>query len=682
MEANISNSVPQWTFDKVPPGTTERNSVSGEFFTQATHLESIVRESIQNSLDAQVDKTKPVEVRIYFSGEADKLPAVDFLEYWKGGEERFNHPNNGLIPPIPSKEEDCLFLVVEDFNTTGLTGVVDEKPYKEIASNRNEWNYYNYFFRENGSTKFGSNALGSWGAGKCVFQRASRLKASFAYSVRDGFEPRKFLVGKATLNHHQDENRVTWAPDGWFGVMADEDPSRPDKMLKLPIVDEAYLSRFKERFYLQRDDEPGTSIVIPYVRFAALNEATFNEANLIKAVLENFLIAIQNDQLLVRVKVGKDSVETKISRETFQQFKNFLPTPDSSSAHVTPAHLELAVHAQTGKCKEFELKKPETNSYKFSLTMFEDEQLESLKNAYYENIPILLKVPVVVHQKQENGVLEKEAMFRVAIQHTNLSKKIAPAFYRVGLLIKDATKTKHNSCISVVMIERDALADFLVAAEEPSHTKWSSGTDRVDKGYNHGKNLITFVTGVIAKILDAIDSCNKEAAWDPLSGIFNIPKPMSAKKKPDSGSLTGSTGGDDAGGVPPTEPKGNLIDFQEINNDSAHGFKVVSGSRLLTLDSNKFPMKIRFKVGYDTFSGISWSPNDFILGKHIKFKNQRGIIKVTFSENSVLITVNKQQPFSFEMVGFDANRDVIVDGRNHEYNNGDNSQEASDGISI
>ena len=43
---------PSWSFKKVLPGEMERNPVSEEFFTNGTRLEAVIRESLQNSLDA------------------------------------------------------------------------------------------------------------------------------------------------------------------------------------------------------------------------------------------------------------------------------------------------------------------------------------------------------------------------------------------------------------------------------------------------------------------------------------------------------------------------------------------------------------------------------------------------------------------------------------------------------
>lgn len=96
---------PSWSFDEVPPGTMERNPVSEEFFTNGTRLEAVIRESLQNSLDATDGGGEPVRVRIYFSSDEGKLPAEKMQRYFTGGEKRFTDPKNGLVAPSQTLSE-------------------------------------------------------------------------------------------------------------------------------------------------------------------------------------------------------------------------------------------------------------------------------------------------------------------------------------------------------------------------------------------------------------------------------------------------------------------------------------------------------------------------------------------------------------------------------------------------
>lgn len=683
---------PKWTFEQVPPGVVERNPVSEEFFANDTRLESVIRESIQNSLDARADVNQPVEVRIYFSGDKDKLSASRFEKYWNEGEGRFNDSDNGLTRPIPSKKDDCTFLVIEDFNTTGLTGPTDEKPRIEKPEYRNDWNYYNYFFRENGSTKTDGSTLGSWGSGKCVFQRASRLKVSFAYSIRNGYMPQKFLVGKATLKNNQDENGVTWSPDGWFGLLAEYDSQRPNKMLKCPIVDEKFLSTFCEDFNLVRKEECGTSIVIPYVHLVKKGEksgAEFNQHNLIRSVLRNFLVALYKDDLVVKIKVGKEGHETTISKATFQEFASFLPSVEDKDAVVTSLHQSLIIETLSESLPEgqiFTLKMSDP-TFKWTKDLFEDEQLEKMQRILHARKLCCVKVPVSVFKKVEgtDEIIKEQACFRVAIKRMELKKSLSPVFFRAGLLIDAASNVKLNAYIAAVIIENDALAKLLVAAEPPSHNKWNYDSDRVVKGYDKPRSHIQYVTTAVKNILDIIASSNREANWDPLSSIFGISKP---KGKDPSG--TGTTepetpppsGEDDPEDPPTLEEKGRIISISEINNATDTGLRIFSDKGLEKRADYEFPLKTTFVVGYDTLRGLSWSPNDFDFSTGsggVKIKLESGNVEIFACGNKVTLTIKDKTPFVFSLTGFDKNRDLNVDKLRTVANK---QEEVDDGISI
>ena len=209
---------PCWIEKIYAPDDTQRDSVSGEFFKN-TRLESVVREAIQNSLDARDGVSGTSVVRIYYSGTSAAVSGADYAAAFRGGiiDLHYAHKKSGL-EDVPTVAEPCVYLTIEDFNTTGLTGDVTRRPTdEELESDRIKGNYYNYFFRENRSDKNGAGALGSWGAGKIMFMKASRLRTAFTLSVRDDAAHPRFLAGRSVLMSHS-VGDDTYAPDYWFGV--------------------------------------------------------------------------------------------------------------------------------------------------------------------------------------------------------------------------------------------------------------------------------------------------------------------------------------------------------------------------------------------------------------------------------------------------------------------------------
>ena len=675
--------MPNWSFDMVPPGTMERNPVSEEFFANGTRLEAVIRESLQNSLDATDGGNEPVEVRIYFSDEAKQLPHDRLKPYFPDGApgtERFTDSRNGLVSPQKVMGEACRFLVIEDFHTTGLTGKIDERPNEEDLAHRNDWNYYNYFFRENGSTKLGAGTLGSWGAGKCVFQRASRLKCSFTYSVRnDQYQPQAFVVGKATLKYHTDDNHVTWAPDGWFGEMVQQ--TDPLKMQKLPITDSRFIDTFKTDFNIKREDnQPGTSIVIPYITLSQgdENEGAFNQQNLVNAVLRNFLVAIVENKLKVTLQVGNDPEvvidQTRVGTDLF------LPDPGRGAGNVTNLHQKLIL-TDFSATQEVRLASPGDDPV-WNRTMFEDEQLRAMRKLLQENNPCKITVPIPIRKKKPDGSVEiTNGDFIILLKKQNLRYSLPPAFYRVGLLIDAVSTTKLNNYIAVVLIQPGLLADLLVAAEPPSHSKWNYDTDRVAKEYDRPRKHISFVSYAVRDILDTIATFDQERNYDPLRDVFGIKKDSSELHDTDGNEAVNVNGEGGNRPVPKLPPKGRIVEISGITG----GIQVTPGSSLST---TSVPLTATFFVGYDTFRGLDWTPNDFDLENGsggVRLSVEEGNVKAEGKENKIILTINDRNPFRVTVKGFDSNRDIIATKVRYDHKSNDDPEkekEVEDGVSI
>ncbi len=168
---------PRWYFNQPKPGDTNREPIGGEFFaTDAIRnpAEALVRESIQNSLDAGRNG-ETVRVRFFLSDEQCQLLPEKTVPYLEEGWPHFQAERNGL-KDAPQQKDACRFLVIEDFGTTGLIGNVEQwQPFAEIK------NPFYYFFRAEGQSGKGELDRGRWGIGKTVFPRSSRM---FGLTVR------------------------------------------------------------------------------------------------------------------------------------------------------------------------------------------------------------------------------------------------------------------------------------------------------------------------------------------------------------------------------------------------------------------------------------------------------------------------------------------------------------------
>jgi hypothetical protein len=238
------------------PTDPVRNPIAGEFFsTEAVGdvTQALVREGIQNTLDARrrlsEEKREPAHIRIFLSECSGALPAARarqwFTELWP----HVLAPGNGLRDQ-PHADESCPFLVFEDFGTTGLTG--DPAEHQVIDGIQN---HFLNFFRAEGHSDKGEQDVGSWGVGKTVFPRASRISSFFGLTVRSD-DGSRLLLGRSILKFHR-VNDQSFKSDGYFGTR------RGDGFM-LAREEPVVLDEFREDFGVKRTDQPGLSIVVPW----------------------------------------------------------------------------------------------------------------------------------------------------------------------------------------------------------------------------------------------------------------------------------------------------------------------------------------------------------------------------------------------------------------------------------
>ncbi|GAP53449.1 conserved hypothetical protein [Arthrobacter sp. Hiyo6] len=179
----MSNAVafPHWRFVEHHPEAKSRDPLQSELLNQESFrpADALVRESIQNSLDAKLPNVDKVRVRIYVSGAAGALSKDEAAPYFKGFWPHVQECEDGGQVASNLAEGACRFVVIEDFGTIGLTGDPAATRVPEGASN----NYY-YFLRAEGISQKQSSSLGRWGVGKYVFPKSSGVNAFLAYTKR------------------------------------------------------------------------------------------------------------------------------------------------------------------------------------------------------------------------------------------------------------------------------------------------------------------------------------------------------------------------------------------------------------------------------------------------------------------------------------------------------------------
>jgi len=247
---------PIWKFRKTVQGEMNSDPVEGEFFS-TEHLESLadalVRESIQNSLDASLDTMCEVVFRL----AAPKHEITAGCKYFAGLLAHLATLHGGLSR-VPEEGQHLGFLSVEDFGTRGLEGDVSmDDDLDEPVGMKND---FYYFWRNVGRSRKSEGDRGRWGLGKTVFQASSRINSFWGLAVRSS-DSVPLLMGQAVLKTHK-VGGVKHYPYGWFGQYGDEGGGAAD--FAIPVTDTGYIAEFAEAFGLERGGRSGLSVVIPF----------------------------------------------------------------------------------------------------------------------------------------------------------------------------------------------------------------------------------------------------------------------------------------------------------------------------------------------------------------------------------------------------------------------------------
>jgi len=267
----------EWQFREMSRGEMNTDPVEGEFFTPSKLADSVVRESIQNSLDARAGND-PVVVRFFISGDEHALSPSVAKHYFEGLRP---HLDSLAVAGLPSENEPLRYFVVEDFGTRGLCGDPHQEDDTDPSGPRND---FFYFWRNIGRSSKRETELGRWGLGKTVFPASSRINTFFGLTVRHD-DHRRFLMGQSVLKIHRIRHH-RYCPYGFCATF--------ERGLPLPLEDPGVLNRFCEDFGLKRKNEPGLSIVIPYAR-----EEEIQMEDVDRSVITQYFYPILSQDLVI-----------------------------------------------------------------------------------------------------------------------------------------------------------------------------------------------------------------------------------------------------------------------------------------------------------------------------------------------------------------------------------------------
>jgi len=594
-----------WRFRTIEPGEPERNPRESEFFRLTEPDEAVIREFVQNSLDARRQETAVVRV---YSGSAEWHEVYPFLETLE--------PHlKGCGLSLPSKEK-VGFLTLEDYGTTGLDG--------EIT--RSDSNFYNFWWREGISAKAGVSG-GRWGLGKTTFHLASKIKAFWGLTIREN-DTRSLLMGKSLLKSHQLNSEIF----GYAGYYCG------DRFT--PVDDINTIMKFKEMFHIRRINEPGLSIVIPF----PLDYISYDGMK--RSLLAHYFYAILAGK--IKVEIGRsDSNELIINKDNLIQHVNSLSWKGTNWENVDLESLmKFVVSAieNRDRCVSINIAipaDPEINEDSFP-------ELESLRQRFRMGDNCHFKIPLEIHTANDSAGLK--TFINLHLQKLPLIDSCQEFFVRSGILISDIRTLGRRPIFSLLEVEDEPVARFLGDSETPAHTNWNERTEGFKEKYENGVRLLRFIKKSALKIVTMLDEPPVERQAEYLRDIFSI-----ALNKKVKGNGQNKSGEVKCVGeiLPGKEP---LFDIRLIHS----GFIVSLNSKK---ENISFPVTAIIKVAYDSRRGNPFSQYekfDFDVSKDpIKIKCRDCDLR-NYRENIIEIDI-KERGFMLSVVGFDSDRDLVID---------------------
>jgi len=645
----------EWHFRKMRPSEQNRDPTEGEHFRGDEPVASIVRETIQNSLDAKADAERPVRIVFHIVGKEAALDPKS-SSYWL----------EGLRPHLEAREntdsslldEPMTYIAIEDFGTRGLEGDPMAAGSDELCE-KGPHDFY-YFWRNVGITGKHAGEKGSWGLGKSVLPETSKIGCFLGWTYRRQ-NPNHLLMGQSVfkIHHVASENsqkRTKHDATGFWGkncVRPDDDD------FIVPIMEQDFIEKFKNHFSLLRgvldqgDSHAGLSLVIPFPRDELIEKDV--ETQFVRNIVEHYAYPILRDRLIVDIR--RQSRVRRLDPENLLKIVNQLKRRGHHDLHrfvqlvtkvVDPGVSTLEM-VNPGFLSERSLKKQKNDWEKLE---FPEEEMNRLRKLYHSGIPVGFQIPVLIKPRSGSPVI---SFCKVYIQRWEGSDCEYLRFIREGLSIPGVRAQLARDNIAMVTIEDSPLANLLRDAENPAHTNWLPKARRLEANYSGGRPVIDFLRNAPSILQRKLMDTGQEKDYNSLARFF----PMSGSGPTRAKKSTGEESGSDTGASLPE----SLTEKQKPFKLKPYkdGFKLTR--------NQKQPNKMRFltlTVAFDCASGDpfqAWEAFDFdFKGTMIQFEISGGRI-LDSKQNQLEIEVTKDR-FRFSATGFarggSAIRDLVV----------------------
>lgn len=521
---------PTWYFREMADDEITLEAIQSEFFNQSDLAERLVREALQNSLDAR-EGQQTIHVRFAFSGQRHALSVDDAQPYLRDLHPHLDcldpvnvddDPTSGAYTPSRVVEESMRFLTIEDFGTTGLVGEIGDNP-DEVEGN-NFWG----FFRSIGISPKGEDDAGSWGLGKWVFPDASLIR-SFIALTRRPEESRDLLMGMSIVKTHQAPSGVRYPYYGHF--VAD-----PDGPIQMPVDSSddprGFVRTFQQDFLLERDNRPGLSVVILHPN------PVLTPASIARAVITQYFYPIVRGRLEVEITAPGSDTRMITASTIDDELTRIARSGDVDSidrAEESPESLRgLVGLAKWGESLDIDRHYIEVDlpTSKNVDTFLSDHELADLRKRFmdHERLAFYLRLSV-----RRRGGQPTPTHCRVFIERDDSLAAGHDYFVRGDLHVPYMDHLTYASIKARALMlvpQNNELGHMLRDAEGPAHTSWEKHESRLKANWIGGGARVSEVRQSPLRLIQALGVTKPERERALLADLFPASDPEPPSREP------------------------------------------------------------------------------------------------------------------------------------------------------
>lgn len=601
----------KWFFRDITDDPSEKELTQQDQFNndEVGLAEALVRETIQNSTDARRDPAVPVRVTFRIVEASGDAAAV------------FGHVLGGLSShldacqiEVPDQASSSRFLVIEDFETSGLTGAVNIKDDGQFCG----------FWRRFGRSNKNASQGGRWGLGKLVFPSASSIRMLIGLTRRAG-DPAAYLMGQAILrNHaialHEFDSVGFWA-----------DPNGGPK--GLPTSDPHLSKAFAQVTGLKRGNEPGLSLVVPFLL------SDIEPQHLVSAALRNYYYPILARGLSVTVD------DIAIDADTFDA--------------VCAEHAADAIPASVLGFVKQVLRRRTAQSIidlpaDWQVAPLTAERLgaaltERLRDIYRSGEMLAIRAPLVVQRRQGREIVRVKTHIDLFLRLAGAAEKCQTLVVRGSITVPaEGKKAALADCQAVLIAEEPSISQLLGDAENPAHTQWNERAEKLKQRWHSGGRVLRRVRGILHELHDIVAERIEREDPTALVDFFSIPK-----FRP----------GGRSANTPATMPEVTATPKPFRIEKRAGGFSILPRSE--SSEERPASLKIHVRCAYDVLTGNPFkrfSDYDFSFfnGKLLIEKEN---VDCWPTDPNGLDIETRAKDFKVDILGFDPNRDLIIEAR-------------------